>query len=388
MGEGKLMADRAKKEERLILAGTLALVGFGLVMLYSASSMLALNKYGDPAYFLKRQAIWVAMGLSAMVFLWKSDYTALRRYSLPILGVSLVLLVAVLVPGVGAEVNGSRRWFRLFGMSFQPSEFLKPALLVFLAGSLAKRAERLPDFAGGLLPYLGFVGAFLILIAMEPDFGTAATLGAVTLCMLYAAGARLRHIMLLGLPVAPLLYYQLFMVHFRRERLQVYLDPWVDPLGTGFQSIQSFIAFGNGGLTGQGLGEGAQKLLFLPEPHSDFIYSVIGEEFGLAGTLAVLFVYLTIFVCGIKVAANCEDVFGRNLAFGITVLIGLQAFINMGVTTGLLPNKGMPLPFVSAGGTAVLVALACVGMLLSVARAGNQSGVRAAGPAVQAVASH
>lgn len=380
------MHNRARNDEKLILAGTLALVGFGLVMLYSASSVLALNKFGDPAYFFKRQAVWALMGLAAMVALWKTDYTKLRKYSLPVLAVSFILLVAVLVPGVGAVINGSRRWIRLAGLSFQPSEFVKPALMVFLAASLAKRADKLQDFVGGLLPYLAFVGTFLLLIALEPDFGTAASFGMVTLCMLYASGARLKHMAMLALPLLPLLYYELFMVSFRRARLQVYMDPWTDPLGTGFQSIQSFIAFGNGGLTGVGLGQGAQKLLFLPEPHSDFIYSVIGEEFGLAGTLAVLAVYVMILACGTRVALKCEDVFGRNLAFGVTMLTGFQVFVNTGVTTGLLPNKGMPLPFMSAGGTALLVAMASVGMLLSIARLQDAGAVRTGqGPAAAMV---
>lgn len=355
-------------DERMILFGTLVLVGFGLVMLYSASSAFALNKYHDPAYFIKKQAMWAALGGAALVAFWKTDYSRLRKLSLPALAVCALMLVAVLIPGLGSEINGSRRWLRLAGMSLQPSEIMKPALLVFLAASLAKRPEKLTDFLGGLVPYLAFVGTFLLLVALEPDLGTAVSFGAVTLCMLFVSGARPKHLWLLALPMVPLMYYQLFMVGFRKERLKVYLDPWVDPLGAGFQSIQSFIAFGNGGLTGQGLGQGEQKLLFLPEPHSDFIYSVIGEEFGLAGTLAVLAVFVLIFVCGVRVAMKTEDPFGRNLAFGVTVMLGIQAFINMGVTTGLIPNKGMPLPFVSAGGTALLIAMASVGILLSVAR--------------------
>jgi len=362
---------KTKNEEKLILAGTTALVGFGLVMLYSASSVLALSRYGDPAYFLKRQALWALFGLAVMALLWRSDYRRLRKAALPMMAVTFVLLILVLIPGIGSEINGSRRWIRLAGLSLQPSELLKPALLVFMAASLAKRAERLPDFVYGLGPYLVIIGVFCFMVALEPDFGTAASLAVVTLGMLYFAGARLKHLAFLSLLAAPWLYYQLFMVGFRKERLLAYIDPWRDPLGTGFQAIQSFLAFGSGGLLGQGLGEGTQKLLFLPEPHSDFIFSVIGEEFGLIGTVSVLAVYVAILTGGFAVALRSQDGFGRLIAFGVTLMISLQALINMGVTTGLFPNKGMPLPFVSAGGTALLVALASVGMLLSVAREQN-----------------
>lgn len=372
-----LMRIKAENEEKLILACTLGLVGFGLVMLYSASSVLALTRYGDPAWFIKRQAVWAALGLGLMFLLWRTDYKKLRRAALPLMAVSFVLLVLVLIPGIGAEINGSRRWIRLAGLSVQPSELLKPAMLIFMAASLAKRAERLTDFVYGLGPYLAITGIFCFMVALEPDLGTAATTSAVVLGMLYFAGARLKHLAMLSLPAAPWLYYQLFMVGFRRERLKAYIDPWDDPLGSGFQAIQSFLAFGSGGLTGQGLGEGTQKLLFLPEPHSDFIYSVIGEEFGLVGTLSVLAAFVLIVVGGFVVSLRCEDAFGRIVSFGATLMIGLQALINMGVTTGIIPNKGMPLPFISAGGSALLVALCSVGILLSVAREQNRTGAGA-----------
>jgi cell division protein FtsW len=367
----RLFNIKTKNEEKLILTGTMALVGFGLVMLYSASSVLALSRYGDPAYFLKRQALWAVLGLSAMLVLWRSDYRKLRRAALPMMAVTFVLLILVMIPGIGSEINGSRRWIRIAGLSLQPSELLKPAMLVFMAASLAKRAERLPDFVYGLGPYLVIIGVFCFMVALEPDFGTAAAVGVVTLGMLYYSGARVKHLALLSLPAAPWLYYQLFMVGFRKERLLAYIDPWRDPLGTGFQAIQSFLAFGSGGIFGLGLGQGTQKLLFLPEPHSDFIFSVIGEEFGLIGTVSVLAVYVAILIGGFAVALRCEDGFGRLIAFGVTLMISMQALINMGVTTGLFPNKGMPLPFISAGGTALLVALALIGMLLSVAREQN-----------------
>jgi cell division protein FtsW len=292
------------------------------------------------------------------------------------MAVSFVLLVIVLIPGIGSEINGSRRWIRIAGLSFQPSELLKPVFLVFMAASLAKRADRITDFMSGLMPYLVITGVFCFMVALEPDLGTAAATAAVAVGMLYFAGARVKHLLLLSLPVAPWLYYQLFMVGFRKERMLAYVDPWRDPLGKGFQAIQSFLAFGSGGLTGQGLGQGTQKLLFLPEPHSDFIYSVIGEEFGLVGTLSVMVVYVAVLASGLVVALRCDDGFGKFAAFGITLMIGIQTLINMGVTTGVFPNKGIPLPLVSAGGTALLVTLASVGILLSVAREHSADGQR------------
>ncbi len=372
------------QEDRLLLLSTLILVAFGLLMVYSASSVMALRRYGDSAYFLKRQAIWAGGGLVAMYVAWKMDYRKFKYISLPLLAVMFILLVLVLVPGIGAEINGAKRWVRIAGLSFQPSEFAKLVLIVVVAASLAKRADKLSDFWFGLGPYLLLSGAFMLLIVIEPDLGTAAALGVVIITMLFVAGAKPAHMLYMGLAVTPVLYYELMHVSFRLKRLMVYIDPWQDPLGKGFQTIQSFLAFGGGGLTGLGLGESRQKLLFLPEPHSDFIFSVIGEEFGLLGAMAVALLFALFTLCGIRLALKCQDRFGSLLAFGLTLMIGLQSIINMGVTTGLFPNKGMPLPFISAGGSSIFVALLSVGMLLSIAR-GNGSRVGGeGGPSMQA----
>jgi len=372
------------KEDRLLLLSTLVLVAFGLLMVYSASSVMALKRYGDSAYFLKRQALWAGGGLVAMYAAWKMDYRKFKYISLPALAVMFILLLLVLVPGIGAEINGAKRWIRIAGLSFQPSEFVKPALIVVVAASLARRAEKLADFWFGLGPYLLLSGAFMLLIVIEPDLGTAAALGVVIITMLFVAGAKPAHMLYLVLAVTPVLYYELMHVSFRLKRLMVYIDPWQDPLGKGFQTIQSFLAFGGGGLTGLGLGESRQKLLFLPEPHSDFIFSVIGEEFGLMGAISVAILFALFTLCGMRLALKCQDRFGSLLAFGLTLMIGLQSIINMGVTTGLFPNKGMPLPFISAGGSSIFVALLSVGMLLSIARGnGSRAGVEV-GPSMQA----
>ncbi|MBI5694424.1 MAG: putative lipid II flippase FtsW [Nitrospirae bacterium] len=356
------------KEDRIILFCTVALVGFGLVMVYSASSVMAMKQYGDSGWFLKRQAVWAAGGLAAMFMLWRVDFRKLGRFTPLLMFGTLLLLLLALVPGIGAEINGARRWIRIAGLSFQPSEFAKPAILLFLAASLARRRDRLTDFWNGVVPYLMVCGVFLLLIALEPDFGTAASIGMAVIVMLYVAGARLKHLAMVGLLASPLVVYQIFFVGFRKKRIDVFLDPWSDRLGTGFQTIQSFLAFGSGGLTGLGLGEGRQKLLFLPEPHNDFIFSVIGEELGLAGAVVTASAFALFTLCGFRLALRCEDGSGRLLAFGVTFMLGIQAVINMGVATGLFPNKGMPLPFISAGGSSLFVALVCVGLLLSVSR--------------------
>ncbi len=365
------MLFKRLREDRLILFCTLVLVAFGLVMVYSASSVMAMDmkRYGDdPSYFLKRQAMWASAGLIGMAVMWRADYRVLSRFSFPLIAISFLLLALTLAPGVGAEINGARRWIRLGGFSFQPSEVAKLAMLIFAASSLNKRADRLRDFGSGLAPYLVVAGTMLFLIALEPDFGTAALIGAAMLVMLFVAGARPAHLLYVLMAAAPVLYMQIFHVGFRRRRLIAFFNPWSDPRGAGFQAIQSFLAFGSGGLTGLGLGAGRQKLLFLPEPHSDFIFSVVGEELGLVGALLLASVFALFTLSGLRLALKCEDGFGRLLALGITLMIGFQALMNMGVATGLFPNKGTPLPFVSAGGSSIFMALAAVGILLSVAR--------------------
>ena len=353
------------REDKVILYTTLTLLVLGLVMVYSSSSVLALKRYGDPAYFLKRQVLWAAAGIVAMMLAWKTDYKkVIRPLSLPALVVVFILHCAALA---GPQVNGARRWIRLGGFSLQPSEFVKPALLVFVSASVAKRTDKLKEFWTGLGPYIVIVGMFALLILLEPDLGTAALILAVVGATIFVGGARPLHLMALVLAALPVLYLKLHS-GFRLDRLMAYVDPWSDPHGKGFQIIQSFLAFGGGGLTGLGLGESRQKLLFLPEPHNDFIFSVIGEEFGLVGGIIVPALFLAFTLFGLRLALKCRDGFGKLLVFSLTLALGMQALMNMGVATGLFPNKGLPLPFVSYGGSSVFVALVSVGIILSVAR--------------------
>ncbi len=354
--------------DSLLILLTLVLVGVGLLMIFSASAILAERRYADPAYFVKRQAAWVAIGLLVGAVMMRSDYRIWKAAAFPLTIGVLTLLALVLVPSFGTEVNGSRRWFRVLGVSFQPSELAKWGIVVYLANYLHRHAERMERFVAGLLPPLLIVGATVLLVAAEPDLGTAITLTGLAGLMLFAGGARIRHLIVLGLALLPWVLHQALQMAYRRDRLLAYLDPWRDPDRAGFQVIQSFLSFGAGGLFGAGVGEGRQKLLFLPEPHTDFVYAVIAEELGLMGTAALVLLFVLFFWRGLSIALACPDSFGRHLALGASLLIGLQAVMNMAVVTALVPTKGLPLPLLSYGGSSIVVTLAATGVLLSVSQ--------------------
>lgn len=393
------MPDVARREDRFLLFLTGILVLVGLMMIYSASNVIAFKKYGESNYFLIRQLIWTALGVALLYGVSWIPYRFWQKWAIALTLGTFVLLGLILIPGLGVEVNGARRWFRVGPFAFQPSEFAKLALIIYVAHYLAKHHEREQErsdlkgwsgwgrtgysgilrkvrqvrkgptrFLGGLLPVLSVAGLGLVLIVVEPDLGTTVTLGLVILMMLFVGGAKLLHLSMLGLCLLPVLAYLILGTEYRRQRWLSYLDPWQDPSDTGFQIIQSFLAFGAGGEFGVGLGEGRQKLFFLPYPHTDFIFSVIGEELGLVGTLIVLFCFMLLVWRGIRLSTWVTDPFGQFLAVGITLMIGLSALINLGVVTGLLPTKGLPLPFLSYGGSSLLANLVGVGLLLSISR--------------------
>jgi cell division protein FtsW len=288
----------------------------------------------------------------------------LRRFAYPILAVSILSLIAVLIPGIGHRAGGSMRWLRISSLSFQPSEFVKLGLIIFLSYFLTKKEEKIRSFSFGFLPTLVLSGLVIALVLKEPDFGAALFLTTMVFLFLFVSGARVVYIaasFLLALPVA---YYLLTNVAYRYRRLMSFIRPWDDPGGTSFQIIQSFLSFGSGGLFGLGLGEGRQKLFFLPAPHTDFIFSVIGEELGLVGAMVLVLLFFIFTLRGIAIANAMEDRFGALLALGVTLMISLQAVINMGVVLGLLPTKGLTLPFISYGGTSLITNLVGVGILL------------------------
>ncbi|HUJ19650.1 MAG TPA: putative lipid II flippase FtsW [Nitrospirota bacterium] len=356
--------------DRTLLLAILSLLIVSVVMVYSSSSIVALTTYDDAAFFMKRQLLWAIAGLAAMAVTMRLDHRlfADQRVVLALLFVSLALLAATLVPGVGREINGSRRWLRFGMLSFQPSELAKFALVVYLSYFIAKKGERIRDFTNGLVPAYVVVGAFLLLAIRQPDFGAAMTLAGVACILLFAGGANVLHLGGTAAAALPLVFFAVAHKAYRLRRITAFLDPWSDPQGSGHQIIQSFLAFGSGGVFGRGLGEGRQKLLFLPERHSDFIYAVIGEELGLIGALVVLVLFLVILWRGVRIAIAARDVFTRLLALGITLLICLQGMINMAVVTGLLPTKGIALPLVSYGGSSLVITMAAVGVLLNVSR--------------------
>jgi cell division protein FtsW len=355
--------------DTLLLAAVLGLLALGVVMVYSSSSVVALMTYNDASYFMKRQIVWALLGLAVMMAVMNFDHERLgnRRVVGILLLMTLALLIAVLVPGIGRTVNGARRWLRFGTLSFQPAELMKFTLVVYLSAYISSKGERIRHFTHGLMPGLLVAGVFLGLTLVQPDFGTVVAVGFVVFGMLFAGGAKIPHLAALVLVVAPLGFAAIAMKAYRLRRILAFLDPWADPQGAGHQIVQSYLAFGSGGVFGRGLGEGRQKLLFLPERHSDFIYAVIGEELGIIGALAVLVLFGVVLWRGLAIARHTEGL-GRMLAVGFTLLITVQAVINMAVVTGILPTKGIALPFVSYGGSALVVTLASVGVLLNISR--------------------
>jgi len=350
-----------------LLVSALALTGFGLVMVYSSSSALAGKRYLDSAYFFKHQFVHVLLGLGVMTCLARLDYDRYRRWIWPTLGAVLLALVLVLIPGIGHRAGGAARWLRLGFVSLQPAELAKVALVLFLARYLADHQQEAKSLFKVFLPALGIACALVAPILAEPDLGMSLTLLGLTMVMLFVAGTRVSYLLVLAALAAPLIYRLVWLVPFRRDRVFAFLNPWEDPAGSGFQIINSFLALGSGGFWGTGLGGSRQKLFYLPEPHTDFILSVLGEELGLWGLVTVLSLFMVLIWRGVQAALNARDLFGTYLALGCTLIIGMQAFVNAAVVMGMLPTKGLTLPFLSYGGSSIIANFACVGLLLSVA---------------------
>ena len=357
---------RLEGYDLVILLMAVALTCFGVVMVYSASSVMAAKRFNDGFYFLKRQGVFALLGFAMMAFAMRVDYQQWRRIAVPLLIGCLVLLLLVFVPGIGGTAKGASRWLRFPGFSFQPSELAKIALIIYMAYSLDKKQEKLRFFSTGFLPYMVVLALLIAILLMQHDLGASLTLGAVSLSMLFIAGARPRYILGMFVMAVPFLYYAIWTKSYRLARIKIFLDPWKDPTNAGFQIIQSWLAFGTGGIFGQGLGEGKQKLFYLPEAHTDFILSVVGEELGFIGVIVIAAMFFLLVQRSFRVALQAEDDFGRFLAFGITVLLGIEGFVNMGVVTGLLPTKGLALPFISYGGSSLIITLFAVGVLLNV----------------------
>jgi cell division protein FtsW len=351
-------------EYHLLVLVTLGLVAFGLVMVYSASSARALLSADAPSYYLKRQAIYAVMGLVALVILSRFDFHRLRHATQPLLAVTFVLLVAVLA--IGTAVNGARRWIPIGFMNFQPSELAKLVLALWTAALLARRPA--PRTLGELAKPIGVVvGLACALILIEPDLGTAIAIAIMVSAILVVSGTRLRLLASAAGIATSVVLLAIWLEPYRRERIFSFLDPWHDPQGAGFQSVQSMIALGSGGFFGVGLGESVQKIYYLPEASTDMIFAIVGEELGLIGAMGVIAAFAVFAYAGFNIALHCRDPFGKRLAAGITALICGQAAVNVSAVMGIAPLTGIPLPFVSYGGSSLVVGLAAVGILLNIA---------------------
>ena len=360
------MAKKLKSDSVLFMA-TIGLVCLSIVMVWSASAVVAMERYQQPYLFLMKQVMWAVMGLAVLWVAMGVDYRIYKqqKFIWACLGVVALCLTAVLF---SPPVNNARRWFSIGGLGIQPSELAKIAIIFFIASILERRLHRINEIGYSLLPIGLVVGLLVVLILLEPDFGTSMSLVLIAGVMVFAAGLSYMYLAVAGLMLVPLAGFVMFGADYRQRRFTAFMHPWNDPLGDGFQLIQSLIAVGTGGVTGKGLMQGVQKLFYLPEPHSDFIYAVISEELGLVGATVVLVCFCVITWRGLRVAVRAPDTFGAFVALGLTTMIAVQALVNISVVLGMMPTKGIPLPFVSAGGSSLIINLLGMGILLNVSR--------------------
>lgn len=360
--------NRKLPYDKGLLLIVLSLVGLGLIMVFSASTVISKDLYKSHTAIFFRQSLYALVGLIAMIVAMRIDYHRYfnRRLVCAVVGATAFLLALVLI--LPEASKGAQRWVRLGPIHFQPSELAKLAMVLFTAYYLVAKKEEFPSLTKGVLPYLAVLGTILGLILIEPDLGTAASIALASAFILFVAGLRYRYIVGLFLIVVPVVYLAIVRVPYRLKRVTAFLDPLQDPLGTGYQIRQSLIAVGSGGVAGVGYAEGKQKLFFLPEPHTDFIFSVVGEELGLIGALVLIVLFGLFFRRGVRIALRADTPFGTYLGLGIVGMVVIQAFINMGVAVSLLPTKGIPLPFISAGGSSMLVMLAAAGILLNISQ--------------------
>ena len=353
-----------------------ALVALGLVMVFSASSATAYAFHHDTAYFLKRQLIWLVVALICAAVAYRLDYRVLRKLDSVILVLAILGLIAVLIPHVGIVSGGARRWIGAGGLAFEPSEFAKLALIVYLAAAISRRHERIRSLVKGLWPLLIVTFALAGLVLVEPDMGTATLVVFTAFAIMFIAGARIPHLIAVVLATAPFIAVQILSSPYKRARILAFLDPWKDPQNTGFHIVQSLLALGSGSVFGVGLGLSRQKFFYLPEQYTDFIFAIVGEELGLLGALFVIALFLCFAYRATRIALAAPDSFGFFLAAGCTALIVIQAFVNIGVTTSSWPVTGVPLPFISFGGSSLIVSLVAVALILNVGRSRRVAATR------------
>jgi cell division protein FtsW len=351
-----------------LFAVVVALCSVGVVMVYSASAIIAADRFHDPFFFLKKQLFWAVLGFGCLWAALRLDYRRLERFVVPLLVGSLVLLVLVLVPPFGQAINGTRRWFRGGPLSFQPVELAKFSLVLYLAAFLARRRALMASFGQGLLPPLLVASLMAGLTILQPDLGNSLALIILTLALAYLAGARVSHMLAIAAAALPAVGLLIALKPYRWRRMLAFVNPWDDPQGSGFQIIQAFLALGSGGWFGLGLGASKQKLFYLPEPYTDFIFAIIGEELGLVGASLVVALFAVLIWRGLRIGLRAPDAFGGYLALGLTIMLATQTLVNLGVVTGALPTKGLPLPFVSFGGSALLMTMFSAGVLLNISQ--------------------
>ncbi|MBF0122892.1 MAG: putative lipid II flippase FtsW [Candidatus Omnitrophica bacterium] len=358
------------RETRISLFMTFViLICFGTVMIYSSSGVYALEVMKNSSYFLIRHLMFLVIGAGFMFFCMTFDYRQLQKYAKPLLGLVIILLILVLIPHIGKITSGARRWFSLGPINFQPSELAKPVLIIYLADFFARKKSDVRSLAKGFIPVMLVMGVLCVLIIKQPDLGNTVLIFAITLCMLFAAGAKIKHGLSIFIMAIPVFVFLVLAEPYRIRRIVSFMNPWDDPQGAGFQLSQSQIALGSGGFWGVGLGQSQQKLFYLPAAHTDFIFSIIGEELGFLGAVVLIVLFGMLIWHGVKILKHTVDPFGYYIAFGILVMISIQVMVNVGVSIGALPTKGLPLPFISYGGSALIFNMAAIGLLLNIARA-------------------
>ncbi|PAB58828.1 stage V sporulation protein E [Anaeromicrobium sediminis] len=363
------MAKRKSSDFTLLLL-VLILVVIGVIMVFSSSHYYALTKLNDSYYFLKRELLWATIGMIGMIFTMNFDYFKYRKLAPYAFGLSIVLLLLVLTP-LGKEFNGARRWIGVGSFTIMPGEISKICAILFVASSLSSVGDKIKKFLSGVCPYILIIGIYMGLILLQPNMSTAVTIGAVIACMMFIAGMRWFHVIVMGMGGFFALAAMVVAAPYRMKRLTGFLDPFKDPMGTGYQVIQSLYALGSGGLFGVGLGRSMQKYLYIPEPQNDFIFAIIGEELGFVGCMVIIILYVLLIWRGVRIAVNAPDTFGCLLASGITSMVAVQTIINIAVATSSMPVTGMALPFISWGGNSLAIFMASIGILLNVSRYSN-----------------
>ncbi|MBU0744395.1 MAG: putative lipid II flippase FtsW, partial [Gammaproteobacteria bacterium] len=357
------------RQTRINLAAVIiTLLCLGTIMIYSASAIYAYENLGDSLYYFKRHLLYLAAGLILAIVVMSVDYVFFRKLAKPLLIFSFFLLTILLLPGIGREIGGAKRWFRIGILSFQPSGLAKFAIICYMADFLSRKKTFVNSFRYGFLPALLILMLICLLILAQPDLGTAVSIFLIGFIIFFVSGVKISYLLSVILSSIPVLYVLIFSVPYRRNRILAFLDPWADPHGSGFQIIQSLVALGSGGLTGVGLGQGKQKLLYLPAAYTDFIFSIIGEELGFLGTMAVIVLFIIFLVQAAKITLKAKDDFGQLLAFGCISCLMIEALINMGVVTSIMPTKGLPFPFISYGGTSLVFNMVYVGMILNIGK--------------------